>query len=152
MLNSAVDIAHTIQLAVAPVFLLAGIAGFLNVMSVRLGRIIDRSRTVRQRLIRLADNPEETVYAERELAMLVRRSVIINVAIGLCTGSAALVCLLIVCLFAAGALSLSLGGLIAGFFVVAMLLLIGALLSFLKEVQLATRSLKITREVVLLDR
>lgn len=41
------DIAHVIELAVAPVFLLAGIAGFLNIMSGRLGRIVDRSRNLR---------------------------------------------------------------------------------------------------------
>ena len=40
------DLAQIISLAVAPVFLLAGIAGFLNVMSGRLGRIIDRARVV----------------------------------------------------------------------------------------------------------
>ena len=34
------DLALIIELAVAPVFLLAGIAGFLNVMSGRLGRIV----------------------------------------------------------------------------------------------------------------
>ncbi|MEP0495803.1 MAG: DUF2721 domain-containing protein, partial [Paraglaciecola sp.] len=38
------DIAEIIQLAVAPVFMLTGIAGFLNVMSGRLGRIVDRAR------------------------------------------------------------------------------------------------------------
>ena len=38
------DVAHAIQLALAPVFLLTGIAGILNVMAGRLARIIDRGR------------------------------------------------------------------------------------------------------------
>ena len=47
--QSAVEnIAVVIQLAVAPVFLLAGIAGMLNVLSVRLGRVVDRARVVNQ--------------------------------------------------------------------------------------------------------
>ena len=46
---TATDLAMIIQLSVAPVFLLAGIAGFLNVMSGRLGRIVDRARVVEQR-------------------------------------------------------------------------------------------------------
>ena len=42
-MNSIQSIASVIQLAVAPVFLLAGIAGLLGVLSTRLGRIIDRT-------------------------------------------------------------------------------------------------------------
>lgn len=38
------DISQVIQLAVAPVFLLAGIGAFINAFSTRLGRIFDRSR------------------------------------------------------------------------------------------------------------
>lgn len=38
------DVAHAIQLAIAPVFLLTGVAGILNVMAGRLTRIIDRGR------------------------------------------------------------------------------------------------------------
>ena len=37
-------IAHAIQLAVAPVFLLTGVASILSVLTNRLSRIIDRSR------------------------------------------------------------------------------------------------------------
>ena len=38
------DVGQAIQLALAPVFLLTGIAGILNVMAGRLARIIDRGR------------------------------------------------------------------------------------------------------------
>jgi Protein of unknown function (DUF2721). len=44
------DIAHVIQLSVAPVFLLAGISGFLSVLSIRLSRIVDRARLLEDRL------------------------------------------------------------------------------------------------------
>jgi len=37
-------ISHAIQLAIAPVFLLTGIAGLLGVMANRLARVIDRAR------------------------------------------------------------------------------------------------------------
>jgi hypothetical protein len=39
-------IAHAIQLAVAPVFLLTGIAAMLGVMAARLARVIDRARLI----------------------------------------------------------------------------------------------------------
>ncbi len=38
------DIAHVIQLSIAPVFLLTGVAGLLAVLTNRLARIIDRAR------------------------------------------------------------------------------------------------------------
>jgi hypothetical protein len=47
---SDVAVAHAIQLAVAPVFLLTGIAAILAVMTNRLGRIIDRARVLEDRL------------------------------------------------------------------------------------------------------
>ncbi len=51
-LSSVETIATVIQLAVAPVFLLAGIAGLLNVLSIRLGRVVDRVRVVETRLFK----------------------------------------------------------------------------------------------------
>src|SRR5690606_39801886 len=48
-LLQASDISTVIQLAVAPVFLLASIAGTLNVLAHRLSRIIDRGRVLNER-------------------------------------------------------------------------------------------------------
>lgn len=45
---SAGIMSHAIQLAIAPVFLLTGIAGLLAVIANRLGRIIDRARSLEQ--------------------------------------------------------------------------------------------------------
>ncbi len=50
--TSVVTVAQVIQLAVAPVFLLAGIGAFLNVCAGRLSRIVDRARTVEPLLLR----------------------------------------------------------------------------------------------------
>ncbi len=145
MLINTVDLAHLIQLAVAPVFLLAGIAGFLNVMSSRLGRIIDRSRQVDRRLYSLVDKAKQ-LASEQEQAILIQRINIINQSIGLCTGSALMVCILIICLFAAGMLKTSLSVLIVALFIISMLLLVAALVCFLKEVQLAIRTIKVAKE------
>lgn len=47
MHNPAISaIASQIQLAVAPVFLLAGVGALLNVMASRLARVVDRARKV----------------------------------------------------------------------------------------------------------
>ena len=42
-LSHVTTLAQVIQLAVAPVFLLAGVGATLNVLASRIGRIIDRA-------------------------------------------------------------------------------------------------------------
>lgn len=140
-LISSTDLSHLIQLAVAPVFLLAGIAGFLNVMSGRLGRIVDRARIVERRVLTLKD---ETLISRihKELKALRRRMTLISWSIGLCTVSALLVCLLVVTLFVGSYWGVNVGIAIAAFFVLAMFALIVALILFIKETMLATRTLR----------
>lgn len=138
--------AGVIQVAVAPVFLLAGIAGFLNVMSGRLGRIVDRARVVERRVAAMTDEDKLRI-AGRELRTLWRRIRIINWSIGLCTASGLLVCTVVVGLFIGGFWALHIGQTIVVVFVLALVLLIFALLLFIKEVQLATRTLQAGLEV-----
>ena len=145
ILDDSTSIAHLIQLAVAPVFLLAGIAGFLSVMSGRIGRIIDRERVISRRLAKL-DDEENLQVARREHKVLKRRAHITNLAIGLCTSSALVVCTLITSLFVGDLFKLQMEVLVIGLFVLALLLLIAALLLFLREIQLATRTLYLAQE------
>jgi hypothetical protein len=92
------DGARAIQLALAPVFLLTGIAGLLNVMTARLGRIIDRGRHLTEASQEnLALPPQERANKLRSLA---RRRHLAGVAITACTLAALLTCLVIVLLFA----------------------------------------------------
>ena len=58
------DISSAIQLAVAPVFLLAGITGALNVMTHRLGRIVDRGRFLKDKKA-VCDEAERILVHER---------------------------------------------------------------------------------------
>ncbi len=140
------NIAIIIQLAVAPVFLLAGIAGFLAVMSGRLGRIIDRERVISRRLAKLAD-PTTALESHQEHHVLMKRAFITNRAIGLCTYSALTVCTLITALFIDDIFDLGLAMLVALLFILTMLFLIIALILFLLEIRLATRTLNLAREV-----
>lgn len=143
--DSIHNISAIVQLAVAPVFLLAGIAGFLSVMSGRLGRVIDRLREVERRLPLLEELEKIDVY-QQELTILRRRGRITNRAIGLCTSSALLVCLLVVVLFISDYLQLAMTQYIILLFAAAMLLLILALISFLQEIRLATKTMNIAKE------
>ncbi len=144
-LTVTTDVAAIIQLAIAPVFLLAGIAGFLGVMSGRLGRVIDRARMVERRLARL-DNCEQSVILSREHSILRRRATITNRAIGLCTAAGLMVCFLILGIFSAHYFSFEMGRSIVLFFAASMIFLMLSLALFLREVSLATRTLDIARE------
>jgi len=91
------EIAHVIQLAVAPVFLLSGVAALLNVLTNRLARIIDRARAL-EALERAAPGgvaPE----LHGELRHLSQRARLINWAISLDTTCALCICALIAALF-----------------------------------------------------
>jgi hypothetical protein len=136
-----VDIANAIQLAVAPVFLLSGIGVFLGVLTSRLARIVDRARKVEDSLRQATSGaPGE---AAEQLRVAARRSRFINASITLSTVAALLVALVIALLFASTFVPINLAGSVAILFVLAMIALIGALLSFLLEVRIAIAALRI---------
>ena len=136
-------IAHQIQLAVAPVFLLAGIAGIINVLAHRLARVVDRSRQLE------AEPPDNQEVVRRlffeELKILDQRIRVVNWSLSCCTAGALFVCVVVAILFVAGLANFAFARPIALLFILAMLLLIVGLLLFLYEVRLATRALKISR-------
>lgn len=148
-LNAFGDIGHIVQLAVAPVFLLTGIAAFLGVLSNRLGRITDRARVLERRLANISG--DRYILIEKELSSLWRRINMINKAIRLCTSSALLVCMVVVMLFLRGLFPFNLSALIAVLFIAAMIALIVGLIYFLREVTKATRSLQIGMEIAVDD-
>ena len=95
------DIAHVIQLAIAPVFLLSSLGTVLSVLTTRLGRIVDRTRTLLERREKgLAE--DRLPRLEEEVTMLVRRRALVNLAIGSATLASLLVCLLIAVAFLGG--------------------------------------------------
>jgi hypothetical protein len=134
-------IAHAIQLAVAPVFLLTGIASILSVLTNRLGRIIDRSRFLHGKLLSL-NKEKQGKDIHDELAVLTQRTRLINWAIGLCTTSVLLICSVIAILFLGSFIILNMATPIASLFVAAMLSLILALIFFICEIYLATANVR----------
>jgi len=131
-------IAYAIQLAIAPVFLLTGIAGLLGVMANRLARVIDRGRWLEQAWPNLDEHAR--LVARAELAYLERRRKFASWSINFCTAAALLVCLVIAVLFADEFFPANLRWVEGALFVLAMIAVIGGLASFLREVYLATHS------------
>jgi len=140
--NASIDaIAQVIQLAVAPVFLLTGIAGILSVLSMRLGRITDRARLLERRMTHIADDAGRSVL-HRESTLLWRRIRMVTWAIRLSVGAALLICLVVMTLFLGDFALFDMGLLIAALFVVAMVLMVLGLLLLLLEVSISTRNMR----------
>lgn len=136
-------IARQIELAVAPVFLLAGIGALLNVMAQRLARVVERGRSLEREFLGLDE--ETRRLAAAELRILDRRMTMVHLAITACTAAALFVCVLVAILFVADLTDLAFGRPIAWLFVLSMMLLILGLTLFLWEIRLAMHALRIRR-------
>jgi hypothetical protein len=134
------DITRTIQLAVAPVFLLTAIGTIINALAGRLGRAVDRRRTLEEQF----DTYEGVKRDEMldELHILSRRIYLILWAMALSVMSALLVCLLIGTAFVGAFISLDLSRPVAMLFVMAVFALTVGLVLFMREVFLAALSLR----------
>jgi Flp pilus assembly protein TadB len=139
-------IAQTIQLAIAPVFLLAGIGAILNVLAGRLARVVDRSRVLEE-LHANSDGEEHQRYV-RELRIVDRRMRLANAAIALIVASAIVVCSLVALLFITQMAGLPFRIAVAVFFVLGMALLIAGLVLFLIEINLALSYLYVREELL----
>lgn len=149
MLNAfpeVTTIAQTIQLSVAPVFLLAGIGAILNMLAGRLARVVDRSRAL-ERLHPQSTGPEHDRHV-RELRMIDRRITIVSFALALCVSSAIMVCLVVALLFVAELAHLAIGTIVAVSFVLAMALLTAGLIAFLVETRIAVRTIHVRAELL----
>lgn len=139
-------IAQTIQLSLSPVFMLAGIGALLNVLAGRLSRVVDRARAL-ERLHPASTGPEHDRHVW-ELRLLDRRIGIINSGLFMAVASAVMTCLVVALLFVAELAKLHLGRVVAVVFILAMVLLIAALVSFLIEVRVSLRAIHIRPELL----
>jgi hypothetical protein len=135
------EVGEVVRLAVAPVFLLSGVGITLTLMANRLARVVDRARVLEQGE---RDAHEGDLHElSRKLLTLEVRARLLGPAIVLCTLCALLVSMVVVALFLGALLNFPLGLVIEILFILAMLSFIGALAMFLREVLLATKTLRI---------
>lgn len=143
-------IAQTIQLALAPVFVLVAIGNIMNILTTRLGRIVDRSRTL-QKLHGETIGPEHDVvvveirYVDRRIHLIGRALLLLvlsGLAIGVTVGS----------LFVGEMIDRELRNLTGITFFVAIGLLMIALVYLLLETRIAASSLRLPQELLELER
>lgn len=140
------QLAQIIQLAVAPVFLFAGLGAFLNVCAGRLARIIDRARSLEPRI--LASRGEEHDRLVDEVRLLDRRIKVVNHAIFLTVLAALLVSTVVILLFTAFLTGYRFGTAIALLFIAAMVCTGSGFAIFLHETRLGTRSVKVQAHIL----
>lgn len=143
------DMARTIQLAIAPVFLLAGIGAFLNVIAGRLARVVDRARYLEDLHPRAETEAQRRYVAE--LHTLEQRMTLASRAIYFGTASGLAVCLLVIVLFVGELIDFNLGDFIAVLFVVAIALLAAAMVMFLRETRIALRALHVREDLLIAE-
>ncbi len=130
-----------IQTAVGPVILISGLGLLLLTMTNRLGRIIDRSRSLSCEL----ESPEAAIRDRvgLEIDILWSRARLIRVAIMLASFSCLFASLLVILLFLSPLVLLDLPMLLSFLFIASMVCLICSLLFFLLDVNRTLTALKI---------
>jgi hypothetical protein len=139
-LSALESVAHTIQVALTPVFLLSAVAALLNVFSTRLGRVADRVDLLTQALA--GADAKQAAHLAVQLAYLRTRSLWLDAAVVLGTLAGAFTCVATLTLFV-GALRETTGvSILFAAFGIAIACTTGALAAFLAETLLAGRGLR----------
>jgi hypothetical protein len=134
-------VAHGIQLAVAPVFLLTAVSAMIGAVAGRLARIVDRARQLEDKLE--AAEPSQTLPKEHfELLRLRQRGKLANGCIGLLTLCAILIGLTIMALFLGETTELDFYRIAIYCFLAGVTSFLLALICFLTETLMATHILK----------
>jgi hypothetical protein len=132
MSSSPLDAAaHIVQLALTPVFLLAGVSSLLNVFATRLGRISDQVDAL------VADPDHDRPERQARLHHLRLRSRALDVAVVLAALAGAMTCGAALVLFMGAVSNAGAAGGLYILFVGAIALTTGALAAFCLEVLLA---------------
>lgn len=143
-------IAQTIQLALAPVFVLVAIGNIMNILTTRLGRMVDRSRHLQMLHAGTKGSEHDAVVIEmrhidKRIAHI-GRALLLLVLSGLAVGAT------VGALFFSELSATDLRLLTAGTFLLAISLLMGALVLLLLETRLAARTLRLPPALLELER
>ncbi len=143
--STITTISTLIQLSVAPVFLIAGVAGLLNVFTGRLSRIIDKLEKLDNYVS--SQEKKDSSFKENDKQIRRRRFLLMrmqntNLAIFFATATGFMVALVILTVFSSALFSFHSETFISVFFILAMFFLIVSLVLFLREIYYTTSFIK----------
>jgi hypothetical protein len=138
---SVAQLIPVIQTAIGPTILISGVGLLLLTMTNRLARTIDRARAVAREL----PHPNAPDHATQtgQLRVLWRRARMIRVSIALASLSALFAAILIIVLFVTALLQFENIWLICALFITCLACLIGSLVVFIHDINLALAALKL---------
>lgn len=134
------DIAHVIQVALAPAFLLSALATLLNVFSTRLGRVADKVDVTAASLV--GADPREAGRLSRKLSFLRRRSFMLDVAVVLASAGAVATGVAVLTLFVGALRDTATASVLFACFGMALLCTVAAICAFLAEILMAGRGIR----------
>jgi len=121
-----------LQTAIGPVVMISGVGLLLLTMTNRLGRIVDRSRSLAHQAREAADGEKEGIDAQ--LRILRQRAELVRRAIGLAAFCVLFAAILVISLFVTALFGVEIPWLIAGLFILSMACLIASMVQFIRDV------------------
>jgi hypothetical protein len=134
------SVAHVIQVALTPVFLLSGISALLNVFSTRLGRVSDKVDQLAQQLVTADAEARERISAQ--LAFQRLRSWVLDAAVVLGALAGVATCGATLTLFVGALRDRAGASILFLLFGGAVLCTLGALAAFMAEMLIAGHGLR----------
>jgi hypothetical protein len=137
---SVAQLIPVLQTAIGPTILISGVGLLLLTMTNRLARTIDRTRAA----AREVPDASELDRAKNagQLRVLWRRAQLIRLSIALASLSALFAAILIIVLFVTALLQIENVWLICALFIICLVCLIGSLIVFIHDINLALAALK----------
>jgi hypothetical protein len=134
------SVVHIIQVSLAPVFLLSGIATLLNVFSTRLARVADLVDAAAKNM----DGVDAATAAmlSRQLVNLHRRSLALDFAVALAAAGGALTCATVLALFVGEAGGPAVAAMLFVTFGLAIVCTLAAIGAFTSEMLMASKHIR----------
>jgi hypothetical protein len=139
---SLVQLVPILQLSIGPVILISGVGLLLLTLTNRFGRLLDRARQLSQEL---ANHPgvDKAGPVRTQIAILLRRATILRLSVTLGAVTVLLAAVLMLTLFLSALFQWEAGGVIVAIFCVALVALIGAMLAFILDMNLALQAVRL---------
>jgi hypothetical protein len=134
------NVAHIIQLALTPIFLLSGIGALLNVFATRLSRVSDRVDQIAKEIE--GAEPEQVAILALQLASLRRRSWALDIAVVLAAFGAAATCGSVLTLLVGALRDATVASILFATFGFAVVCTIGAILAYTVEMLMTGSGLR----------
>jgi hypothetical protein len=130
-----------IQLAITPVILISGVGALMLTLTNRMGRVVDRTRTLAGQVRGAAAGERE--HFETQLEIMWRRARLVRRAVMFAGLSMLLSCVLVMVIFVEASFQREFGSEIVIVFAASISALIAALLAFLRDVVVSLHALRL---------